>query len=176
MKKELPNDGVIPYLKQVDQLRFLDIRLMESATKFPPLRGGELPTNAAQKMEVHAKLLHDEQIATGIVTYHLEIAYADPRPKELPVLVSAKYAVQYSILDDATADGFEETVSKMATIASWAFWREFVSSMTTRMGLPAFPIPILSISHLNKSLEEKKKKATLESEKPKRKKIASKKR
>lgn len=175
MKKELPTDDVLPYLKQVDQLRFVDIRLIESATKVPSLRGSELPTNAAQKMEVHANLLHNEKIATGVVTYHLEISYADPGPKESPVSVSAKYAVQYGILDEAIGDGFEETVSKMATIASWAFWREFVSSMTTRMGLPAFPIPILSISHLNKSLDEKKKQAALRGTKPKPKKIASKK-
>jgi hypothetical protein len=38
-----------------------------------------------------------------------------------------------------------------ATFNAWPFWREFVQSMTARMGLPAVVVPLLPVPNLTKS-------------------------
>jgi preprotein translocase subunit SecB len=50
-------------------------------------------------------------------------------------------------------------VTRTATDDVWPYWREFVQSMTTRMGLPPMTIPTLDLQVILDHQEKKPRKA-----------------
>jgi hypothetical protein len=64
------------------------------------------------------------------------------------------YVKKYDIhfpddIDSDFVDSLETTIEYMMTINpisnAWPYWREFVQSMSSRMGFPALTVPLLEI-------------------------------
>jgi hypothetical protein len=88
------------------------------------------------------------------------VAFADKSPDKIVMSIEASFCTAYVLkpieeFDPADIDHF----AKINPIYNaWAYWREFVQSMTTRMGFPALTIPLLKIIPKKPALQEAKKK------------------
>jgi len=97
-------------------------------------------------------------------------AFDGKEPHKLIMKIEASFCTSYvehdpSIPDD---DGSPETllvyVEHLMTINpishAWPYWREFVQSMSARMGFPALTVPLLEIVPKKSSHKETKSQAT----------------
>jgi hypothetical protein len=67
-------------------------------------------------------------------------------------------------------DEFDYSVAINPIANTWPYWREFVQSMSTRMGLPALTVPLLEIA-MKKSAAKKAKRQPAEKESARREKV-----
>jgi len=69
------------------------------------------------------------------------------KPDKIVMNIEASFCTSYFLESFADFNPNDiEHFSKINPIYNaWAYWREFVQSMTTRMGLPALTIPLLKI-------------------------------
>ena len=77
-----------------------------------------------------------------------------------PVLIEATFLLTYAIENEGPTEREAEAfAAATATYNVWPYWREFVQSMTTRMGLPGITIPLFhlySIIDVDKKSESRK--------------------
>lgn len=149
--------------KVLSNVKLSNIRLFSSMC-FNNLDGDRpLPAHAAQKVDINVKprgrrslvVVADLGISVG---YDSEHEYDSSH--ESPVLIEATFLLTYAITNEGpTKSEAEAFASATATYNVWPYWREFVQSMTTRMGLPGITIPIFhlySIVEGNKTSESSK--------------------
>jgi hypothetical protein len=82
------------------------------------------------------------------------------------VSIKAEYLLEYALLDKADLSK-EELVNFCninAVYNAWPFWREFLQTMSNKMGLPTITLPLLKFRHARKDggKEERKKKEDVE--------------
>ena len=89
-------------------------------------------------------------------------AFSKKSPDKIVMNIEASFCISYVFkpLSDFNPDDIEQ-FSKINPIYNvWAYWREFVQSMTTRMGVSVLTIPLLKIVP-KKSLKKKMKHQTV---------------
>jgi len=97
-------------------------------------------------------------------------AFNGQEPSKLIMKIEASFCTSYvekSQSDPLIPDGSPETllayVEYLMTINpisnAWPYWREFVQSMSSRMGFPALTVPLLEIALKKSSAKEVKGKA-----------------
>lgn len=132
-------------------VRLASIRLMSSQVFGNPPPDQDLPSHASQKVDIKVAdskkegfvVLADLGISFG---YEKDHQYSD-EVAESPILVNAKFLLNYAIEgEDLTQQDLDAFASRTATYNVWPYWREFVQTMTTRMGLPPITIPLLNLS------------------------------
>jgi preprotein translocase subunit SecB len=62
--------------------------------------------------------------------------------------VTADFLVEYSIKADVPENAAFAFAQATAPFNSWPYWREFVQSMTTRLGMPALTVPLFKLSEI----------------------------
>lgn len=70
--------------------------------------------------------------------------------------VSATFELDYGLPNDAnfTQEHFDAFAELNGVFNAWPYFREFLQSSTVRLGLPAFTLPLLRISHPAAAMEE----------------------
>ena len=116
------------------------------------------PPRAHQTINfVHLLKSGDKKATAVSLKIKLDLSYEDDATKEPAISIMANFVADYSIAenfqDEKTFQQFQQRVG-MANL--WPYWREFVQSMTTRMGLPALPIPLLNVTELKPDDEQSK--------------------
>lgn len=135
---------------QLKRVQLIDMRLLEGHCKLSKLRGTELPDNAHQDVKLSIKLQESEKIIVVLVSYQLGVSY-DKTPdfdQSSTIIVRARYLITYKHDTGIKPEILLPSIRPTAVMNSWAFWREYVQSCTTRMGLPAFPIPLINLAAL----------------------------
>jgi len=71
--------------------------------------------------------------------------------------ISATFALTYTLedLDDLSAENFQAFGHANGIYNAWPYWREFIQSMTARMGVPSLTIPVFRLSPPNNKKAEK---------------------
>jgi hypothetical protein len=151
---------LVRVLRDAEKLLSLrEIRLLESHCKLGHLQEGDLPPTATHevnliaiggKVPVFEPNEPNSQTGFALIDFRLTAPYDDIDGHE-PLLLSARFALHYTVSRLTSQKILGEIVEAVAVQHAWPFWREFVQSMTVRMGLPPFPIPLMSPSHLVKT-------------------------
>jgi preprotein translocase subunit SecB len=86
-------------------------------------------------------------------------AFNPKKPDNIVMTIEASFCVSYIIkaLSDVNTNDIEQ-FSKINPIYNlWSYWREFVQSMTTRMGFPLLTIPLLTVIPKKPAKEQAKR-------------------
>jgi hypothetical protein len=130
-------------------LQLQGVRLTEAHCKLGTLKKNELPTQAAQEAKAGFQIDAKAKAVKALASYRLTVAYPDSKEGEHAVLISASFGLRYALESKPRdPESIEEAIHRSAIVASWPFWREFVFSMLSRMGLPAFSLQPLVPSEL----------------------------
>jgi hypothetical protein len=135
-------------LRETRKLSLREIRLLESHCKLGALREGELPSNATQTITFAMQIDPGKGDATVVVGIRMGVTYNEPDGGEPPLMVSANFGLRYGFSRPSSRKHLQEAIQQVATFNVWPYWREFVQSMTVRMGLPAFPVPLINPTRL----------------------------
>jgi hypothetical protein len=132
------------------KLKLLSIRLAESVSKLGELKKGQLPGHATQFMSVSLGTSSENTKLVGVnVRIKLDASYDGDQTKDPAMSIMASFVADYSTAEDVPGnDVFQKLISTVGVANIWPYWREFAQSMTTRMGLPAFPVPLINASEL----------------------------
>ena len=115
----------------------------------------------------------DKNILSIICNFHVT-AFDKKEPDKIFMNIEASFCISY-ILEDI--EGFNPNdikhFSKINPIYNvWSYWREFVQSMTTRIGFPALTVPLLKIMP-KKSVEKEAKRQPAKRKPTQRKKLSA---
>lgn len=78
--------------------------------------------------------------------------------KKAPVRIQGEYELEYSIesFDQIKPENIKAFGSMNGIYNAWPYWREFVQSMTVRMGLPPLTLPVMTGTFLENYYKEHK--------------------
>jgi preprotein translocase subunit SecB len=84
--------------------------------------------------------------------------------KEAPVSIQGEYELEYSIesFDQIKQENIKAFGSMNGIYNAWPYWREFVQSMTVRMGLPPLTLPVMTGTFLENYYKEHKQEESQE--------------
>jgi preprotein translocase subunit SecB len=99
-------------------------------------------------------------------------AFRNKSPDKIVMNIEASFCTSYVLkpITDINPDDIEHFAKINPVYNAWAYWREFVQSMTTRMDFPALTIPLLKIVP-KKSKEKEIKRQPIKKEATRRKKV-----
>jgi len=134
----------------VSRLKLGQIRLLEAHGKLGTITAGKLPDNAHQEMNLNTTLDKKKKSIQVIATYNVTAAYepSESIQEDAPIFVRGKFLLQYEYTGDGQLDRLIKAMQATAIMNSWPFWRELVHSLTVRMGVPPFPVPLVNLSEL----------------------------
>jgi hypothetical protein len=89
-------------------------------------------------------------------------AFSGKSPDKIVMNIEASFCTSYVLksITDINPDDLEHFAKINPVYNAWAYWREFVQSMTTRMDFPALTIPLLKIVPKKSKDEEVKRQPT----------------
>jgi len=130
-----------------------DLFLSEASVSRPGIRPGQPPTDLKilLKVTIH-KPAPDQQKLLVRVNIVTDAFYPDS--DSAAVRIAATFVVIYRFVKPMTEEA--QTDSQLFRVFGqqngvyhvWPYWREFVQSATTRMGLPPLRMPLLAPSEL----------------------------
>jgi preprotein translocase subunit SecB len=128
------------------RLKLRDLSLLKSACA----RGTDVRRVPELKQTVSVEITPKLDEPTGLVL-RVDFALTGKTPEGQEGLnIAATFGILYGV--DSIDDFAPETVATfMPSVGlghAWPYWREFVQSMTTRMGLPPLRIPLLKPDEL----------------------------
>jgi hypothetical protein len=137
------------------------IRLVETNSRLNKIKENQLPGIAKQHCEIQIGISTDRTAVHVGAIFKLDLSYTDSDENEIAITIAATFAIDYVINKPIRSNSIiAEVVQPMAIMMSWPYWREFAQSIATRMGLPAFPIPLMNTSELLKLKPTSKKSET----------------
>jgi len=142
------------------KLQLLGIRLVESNSRLGELKKDQLPGHATQALNVTIITPPgDANLVVVNVRIKLDASYDGDQTKEPAMSILANFVADYAIVDEfPDKDVFQKFIATIGLAHIWPYWREFAQSITTRMGLPAFPIPLINTNELTKDASDEKNK------------------
>lgn len=132
------------------KLRLQGIRLLESHCKLGKLQPEKLPSNASQSINLILHINEKDGKAFIIAKLNLIVTYDGPEVSNPPITVGASFGIEYKIDKPFSQKTIEKALDHVAMMNVWPYWRELVHSMTIRMGLPPFPVPLYNVASLQK--------------------------
>lgn len=166
------------------RVKAMDIRLVSTTVRHNPLAalGGSARFNT-KSLQYKA----DRESSQIFVKPHF-VVELDYEGSDNYLLIEAEFLVIYSIqsFDDLSEDNIDAFADKNGLYNCWPYWREYVQSMTTRLGVSALTLPpyrpadtFREIGKLSqpdrKKLPKKKKPKAIKAKSSKKKKRSSKK-
>ena len=145
------NQSLARILRETAKFELKQICLVEMHCKRGTLRQGELPSEGTQGIQFKIQIDSQGRVANVFADYNLVVAYQDRKEIEQPLHISAQYGLQYTWTAARTnKNDLRKIVQRVAMLNSWPYWRELVQSTTVRMGLPAFPVPLINAARLGR--------------------------
>lgn len=149
------------------KLSIRQVQLVDCEAK-QSLREGKLPRQT--KIQIQCSSAYDDEKKTVVVDldFTLVAHYKDSSPDDTPLQIRAKYQLIYMTkkAEKFTPEQLGGFTQLSATSDVWPYWREFIQSMTTRMGLPPLTVPLFSSSSVE-AVETKPAKKKASRSKPK---------
>lgn len=136
-------DELAAEMAAVVQLK--DIRLERSICRCD-VSADNLPNEISHTYSA-SQALDAEGRLNARIAFNLAVSSAAAASSRVPIQIEATFVVLYDLLkehsfSDAHAAAFAD---RNAVFNAWPYWREFVQSMTVRMGLPALTLPVFRI-------------------------------
>ncbi|MBC8218458.1 MAG: hypothetical protein H8E73_08340 [Planctomycetes bacterium] len=152
--KEARQKTVAPAVPPVELLK---IRL-KSCTANNNLGKGTLPpyvdthANITVNIDREAGQVHVLPSIQAIARY--EDTAAELPPVDMPLFIHATFSLTYSAksLEGISDEHINAFSMQTSFFCVWPYWREFVASTVSRMGLPALTVPLLSVSQVQEEV------------------------
>jgi preprotein translocase subunit SecB len=122
-----------------------EISLIEAKiSRDPQVRS---PETLSIKHKCSTKILSAEKDVLPILCNFGVAAFSSKSPDKNVVSIEASFCASYMLkpIEEFNPADIEHFAKINPIYNAWAYWREFVQSMTTRMGFPALTIPLLKI-------------------------------
>jgi len=145
---KVTGEDLMRLARDAKRIRLRGIRLSESSCKLGAFKEGKLPTHAAQAINMELQTDKEGKQVKVRIMFRLIVTYGGPEDAEPPLSIAAAFVLQYAVEKRFPKKNLEQAVRGTAMMMTWPYWREFVQSMTVRMGLPAFPVPLLNVTDL----------------------------
>ncbi len=126
------------------KLVLLGLRLVESESKLSELKAAQLPGHGTQYVNATVELRDDNKEVVVNIRITLHASYDGDQTKDPAISLMASFVANYSIEEFPGKDVIEKIMPQIGMSNIWPYWREFAQSITTRMGLPAFPLPLVN--------------------------------
>ncbi len=113
------------------------------------------------KYKYSSKILPSEKDTVPILCKFGVAAFSKKAPDNIVMNIEASFCISYVLkpLSDFNSNDIEH-FSKINPIYNlWSYWREFVQSITTRMGLSVLTIPLLHVTPKKPAKEQTKRAA-----------------
>lgn len=136
-KKDNEMQKIKEYKAFVTQIEITDIRLVSA--KIDLLDYSYFPSPAQVKWRATASYEKKEEEFNVSHRYNLRIL--DEETSETKARISVTFCVTYSSKIPISDDLFEEFKMRNLPLNTWPYFREFVHSITMRMGWPPFIAP-----------------------------------
>jgi len=135
--------------RDAKKMQLQAVRLAEASCKLGTLRPNQLPTKATQSGGFGVFVDRENMRIVARVGFKITSAYDEaPGESEPAIMVAATFDVHYSLLKPLSKASTERAARATSLVVAWPYWRELVQSMTVRMGLPALPVPLFSITDI----------------------------
>lgn len=120
------------------------------------------------------KILSAEKDVILILCNFGVVAFSGKSPDKIVMSIEATFCTSYVLkpIEEFNPNDIEHFAKINPIYNAWAYWREFVQSMTTRMGFPALTIPLLKITP-KKSEGKKTKDRPVKKKSARRKKLSA---
>ncbi len=142
------NEGLSRPGREAEKPVLQEIRLAESHCKLGGLKGSALPSRATQTIGLEIGPRHDGGGVLAVASFRLLFTYAGAVDGDAPLLLAASFRLQYVLPRPVSRKRLEDVVRRVALPDVWPYWRELAQSLTVRMGLPAFPLPLMRPARL----------------------------
>lgn len=136
-------DAMAAQVAAVVQLK--DIRLERCVCRCEA-SADNLPSEVAHTYSA-SQTIDSECHLTARIAFNLAVSHGGSDGATAPIQIEAVFVVLYGLPKD---HAFSEShamafADRNAVFNAWPYWREFVQSMTVRMGLPALTLPVFRI-------------------------------
>jgi len=153
--KNTTDADLLAVMKLTTNLSLRRVLLLTLASNRGAVRQKQLPGVAKQEIGIDLKLNRESSTAVVHAKLSLTFFYDDKQSEgEGPaVLIEAVYELGYGFnkpIIETDEQEYAGAIQIVGITDVWPFWRELVHSLTPRMGLPAFPVPLLNPSKLPK--------------------------
>ena len=126
-------------------VRLVDIRLVNSHI-LQSIASGELPSNS--KIDITVNVGTSASASEPYVLVRPRVVFSawyDDAPSDDPaIIIDATFQLQYDLQTELTSD-ITELITQSSMLHSWPFFREYLQSQITRMGLPPILLPLLAL-------------------------------
>lgn len=143
---------ILTTLKTATNVRLRRMFLLSLTTRRGVVQQKTLPSVAKQDAELEIMINREASKSLVHIKFSLSLSYGDKHGEanaEPALTIEALYELEYHFVTPITEEEEETYANSILQIAmtnAWPFWRELVHSMTSRMGLPGFPLPLLNPS------------------------------
>jgi hypothetical protein len=136
-------------LEEANHFTLQGIRLAESHLKLGLTRKGPLPNQASQAFHLEFIAEANTPVIQVAARFKLHVRHGNEKNGEPAIQVAATFLLSFLAAKiPGQAAHPENTLEKVALLNVWPYWREYVQSTTVRMGLPAFPMPLLTSNEM----------------------------
>ena len=153
----------------LEEIILFDAQINRDPLGMPP-KELTLEHNFSTKILPYEK---DKTILSVLCNFRVA-AFSRKSPDKIIMNIEASFCTSYVLkpIGDFDPDDIEHFSKINPIYNTWAYWREFVQSMTTRMGFPALTVPLLKILPKKSAAKEVKGQA-VKRESARRKKLSA---
>jgi hypothetical protein len=132
------------------------------------------PETLTLRHKCSTKILSVEKDVLPILCNFGVAAFSGKSPDKIVMSIEASFCTYYVLkpIEEFNPADIEHFAKINPIYNAWAYWREFVQNMTTRMGFPALTVPLLKIVP-KKSKGKKVKHQRVKKESTQRKKLSA---
>lgn|SRR5574341_186834 len=147
------------YEKFLPELKLVGLRLIRSSSRIDPLEYRDLvlreKQNAVMSIELAYKLVQarDDSFST---TASLTLKIQEERGKSVPLLIKCTYDVHFHSSSPVRREFVRRFTDSDLRIVVWPYFRQFVSDLTSRMGIPPVTIPLSTESPDERMAQDKR--------------------
>ena len=129
-----------------DQVQIVEVRLLESRSEQKQF-DREVPGRITTSIDVDTHFDAESHRLSVYPRLHLHVKEKDSLPDDYFLKIEARFVVTYQVrsAEGLTQDNFDAFAERNGIFNVWPYWREFVQSMTARMGLPPLTVPVFRI-------------------------------
>lgn len=155
MAKTTADDQLMVQLAQrLNQLALEGINMLDGMCRRSPIIDFQnLPQEAEQNIQLGGGIHKSEKIIDVKASFRITVGKSTASHIE----VAANFILRYRFSGDApmSQDELELFCRRIGGMAAWPYWREFVQSSVTRMGLPPLTVPMMNPMTLAKAPPDK---------------------
>lgn len=124
-----------------------EIYIVDAKVRRDPLNIGPGGLSLEQKCATKILLKGGDKEVLLVLCNFRVAAFNKKSPDKVFMSIEASFCASYILkpIGEFNPNDIEQFAKINPIYNAWAYWREFVQSMTTRMGFPALTVPLLKI-------------------------------